>query len=167
MFLCVGNSLFDQFIAADIGGRAGKMQKVRVVGIGCCSLSDNDVEELQAVRESAGGTDADDLVYIIEVEKFIRIDADGGHAHPAAHDGNFLPFIGAGVAEHVPDFVDKFWVFEKILSNEFCAQRVARHEDGLRDFAQFCTVMRGGGVCHGNYSFVLVLALSEITAESR
>ena len=65
------------------------------------SLAYYDIEKLQPVGQCACGTDADDLVDIVEVEQFIGINADGRHAHAAAHDGDFFPFIGTGIAEHI------------------------------------------------------------------
>ena len=71
------------------------------------------------------------------------INADGRHAHAAAHHADGAALIGAGVAVHAADVGDKARVLEEGLGNEFGAQRVAGHQDGLGEIAVFGAVMGG------------------------
>ena len=71
------------------------------------------------------------------------IDADGRHSHPAAHHRNTAALPEPGVAEHVPDIRHQFRVFKISPGDEFCAQRIARHQHRVRKIALFPPVVRG------------------------
>src|SRR5699024_9588637 len=90
-----------------------------------------------------GRTDADDVLDAVLGVQFIGIDADGRHAHAAAHDADGTAPVSTGVAEHAAHVGDEAGVLQKGLGNEFGAQRVAGHEDGLGKIAVFGAVMRG------------------------
>ena len=64
-------------------------------------LTDHNIIQLQSVRKSTRGTDADDLVHIVEIEQFVGINTDGWHTHTTAHDRYFLALIGSGITEHI------------------------------------------------------------------
>ena len=101
------------------------------------------VEQLGLVGVAAGRTDADDVVHIVELEQLIGIDADGRHAHAAAHHADGAAFIGTGKAQHAAHAGHLTDILQEGVGNEFCAQRIAWHEDGLGEIALFGGVVRG------------------------
>ena len=73
------------------------------------------------------------------------VDADGWHTHAGGHDGDLHALVGAGVALHAPDVVDQHRVFQKILRDEFGAQRVAGHQHSFGEISGLRGNMRGWG----------------------
>ena len=127
------------------------------VGIGAGALRDHQIIQVDILLNGARGADADDILHTVAVEQLVGINADGGHTHAGCHDGDLDALVGAGVALHTPDVVDEDGVFQKILGDEFAAQRVAGHQDGLAEITGLCGNMRGGGCEHCNHPFVSVI----------
>ena len=114
-----------------------------VVALGVGTRGQHHVKQFCLVGVGAGGADADDVLDAVLGVQLVGIDADGRHAHAAAHHADGAALIGAGVAVHTADVGDKARVLEEGLGNEFGAQRVAGHQDGLGEIAVFSAVMGG------------------------
>ena len=125
-----------------------------VVGVGAGANADDHGADGGFLAECARGAHADYLLNAVEVKELVGIDAHRGHTHAAAHDGDALILIVAGVAEHIAHGVHADCVRKKVLRDELCPQRVSGHEDGLGDIFGHGGVMGGGGeVRHSYLSF--------------
>ena len=114
-----------------------------VVGLAHRTGGQHHVEQLGLFGVAAGGADADDVVHIVELEQLIRIDADGRHAHAAAHHADGAALIGAGKAQHAAHTGHLTHILQEGVGNELGAQRVTGHEDRLGEIALFGAVVRG------------------------
>ena len=104
--------------------------------------------DMEAFVAGAGGTNPDDGLDIVEVEKLIGVDGDGGNAHAMSHHAHGFAFVGARVAQHAADFIELYRVFQVALRHELDAQRVSGHDDKRCNLAFFGADMRGRGITH-------------------
>ena len=101
------------------------------------------VKQLGLVGIAAGRADADDVVHIVELEQLIGIDADGRHAHAAAHYADGAALIGAGKAQHAAHTGHLTHILQEGVGNELGPQGVTGHEDRLGEIALFGADVRG------------------------
>ena len=119
------------------GGRGPRyIARKAVLRFGIAALAvgaggQNHIEYLCFWAVRAGRADADDVFHTVLRVQLPRIDADGGHAHAAAHHRYRRTLIGARIAQHAPYIRYEPRVLQKRLGNELCAQRVARHQHGF------------------------------------
>ena len=67
---------------------------------------------------------------------------------PICMGANPLYGVVAGVAVDATDIVYKYRVRQKCLSDEFCTERIARHQDRLCEISLFCCYMWCWNVAH-------------------
>ena len=96
--------------------------------------------------DGPGAAYADDGLDALEMVQFIRIKADGRHAHSVSHHAHALAFVSAGVAQHAADFIEADRILEVSFGHEFDAERVSGHDDGFGYVAIFGSDMRSGGI---------------------
>ena len=101
------------------------------------------VKQLGLVGIAAGRADADDVLYIVELEQLIGINADGRHTHAAAHHADGTALVSAGKAKHAAHAGHLTDILEEGIRNEFCTQGIARHQNGLCKIAFFSADVRG------------------------
>ena len=140
----------------EIGDRregTGQMVLARPAGVGAGALRDHDVPELKLICQCTGGADAHDVLYAVDREQLPRVNADGRHTHTGGHDGDAHAVIGAGVALNAPDVVDEHGIGQEIFRDEFRAQRITGHQDGLSEVAGPGADVRGWIIGHDFASF--------------
>ena len=52
-------------------------------------------------------TNTDDIVHIIKLIQFIRINTDRRHSHSTSHNRKFFSFICSCISIYIPDLVDQ------------------------------------------------------------
>ena len=114
-----------------------------IVALGVCTGGQDHVEQAGLVGIGTGRTDADDVLDAVLGVQLIGIDADGRHAHAAAHHADGAALVSTRIAKHTAHIGDEARIFKKGLRNEFGAQGVPRHQDGFGKIAVFGAVMRG------------------------
>ena len=127
---------------------AGQLVLGGVVGVGAGAHGQHQVPNLEAFVAGAGGANADDGLDIVEVEKLIGVDGDGGNAHAMSHHAHGFAFVGARVAQHAADFIELYRVFQVALRHELDAQRVSGHDDKGCNLAFLGADMRGRSITH-------------------
>ena len=116
----VGLALVSKMIAFEVEGGAG---------IGRFAVSHihvQHIEEFDRFGLRTRRTDADDALYIVLVEQFVRIDTDRGAAHAAGAYRNRHALVGTGKIKGIAGLVNKLDVLDIVLGNVFGSQRVAR-----------------------------------------
>ena len=109
------------------------------------ALGDEHVAQMHVLVHAAAGADADQFLAAELMDELVDVDGDGRNAHARALDGDGDAFVRARVAKDVAYARVELRVLQKVLSDEFCAQRIARQENALGDIAFFCPNMRS---CH-------------------
>ncbi len=71
---------------------------------------------------------------------------------PLAHHADGPALVGAGKAQHPAHAGHLTDILEEGVRNEFCTQRIARHQDGLCKIAFFSTDVRGRHKDHLSFS---------------
>ena len=140
--LCRIHRLLEEAVICDRGEGTRNLELLSIVRIRAGTHADDDILQIYLRLDGTGGTDTDDVIDVIGMEQLVRIDTDGRHTHAAAHDRNLLAVIGSGVTQHVTNGVEA----DRILEVGFCdilrAERIARHQNGFRDIAKCCFVVR-------------------------
>ena len=129
------------------------MELVCPCRIGAGAHGHDDVLQVDVGLNGAGRADAHNVLHAERVVQLMGIDADGGHTHTGGHDGDPNALIGAGVALHAADVVDKDRIFQKMFRNVFGAQRIARHEHGLAEIGR-CSLNMWSRIIHGGSPFI-------------
>lgn len=132
----------------DGGEGAGQLVLRGVVGVGAGAGGDDEVAHVEVLLDGACGAHADDGLHVVEVEELVGVDADGGAAHAVAHDADAAAVAHAGVAQHAAHLVEEHGVLQVVLGHKLDAQRVASHDDGVRNLAFPCADVWGGGIIH-------------------
>ena len=83
---------------------------------------------MQVGVQRAGAAKADNVLYIVEMEQLIAVNADGGDTHAVAHNGNRHAMVGAGVAQHPAHSIKAYRAFQVVFGGKLGAQRVAGHQ---------------------------------------
>ncbi len=102
-------------------------------GIGGGAHGDDDVADMDAVLDAAGGADADDGLDAKEIKQLVDVQACGRHAHAASHDGHFLALKEARIAQHISNIIEKNRILKIMVRNVFGAKRIPRHQHTLRN----------------------------------
>ena len=84
-----------------------------VVALGVSTGGQHHVKQLGLVGVGAGGADADDVLDAVLAEQLVGINADGRHAHAAAHHADGAALVGAGIAVHTAHVGDEARVLEE------------------------------------------------------
>ena len=113
------------------------------VGVRAGAEGADDVAQPQLVGYAARGADADDVLDAVAVVELPAVNPDAGYAHAARHDGDARALPEPGVALDAADVIYEHGVLEEGLGYVLRAQRVARHEHGLREIALIRAVVRG------------------------
>ena len=142
---------------------AGESVLVGKVGVGGRAHGDDHIPHLYVVADAAGGADADDGLHTVEVIQLISVQADGGHTHAVAHDGDLLALVGAGVAQHVADGVEADRVFQIMLRHILCPQGIAGHQHDLGNVGLLRRDAGRGGFFDRHFRFLLVYFLLDFT----
>ena len=142
-FLCALHRGGEQLVVADGGESAAELILAGEVGIGAGAHAGAHAAELHIRAHRARGADADDVLHAVVGVELVGVDGDGRDAHAARHHAHAHALVGAGVALHAADVVDKLRIFQKGLRDELRAEGVAGHEHGLGEIAVLGIVMRG------------------------
>ena len=77
---------------------SGQAERITVAGVRGRGHGDYHVPHMHLVHQAAGGTNSDDGVHVKLGVQLGGIEPHGGNAHAAAHHGDFLPLVSAGIA---------------------------------------------------------------------
>ena len=102
----------------------------------------------------AAAADTNQRLAAILTDELVDVDRDRGHPHACPLHGDGMPLVRAGVAEDIADVRVLLRALEEVLGNVLGAERVARQENALGDFALRCGNVWGW---HNVYlSFVMI-----------
>ena len=102
----------------------------------------------------ASRADTDDIVDVIKIKQLIGINTHGRYSHSACHNRYTLAIVVTGVAVDAAYIVYKHCIGQKCLSDEFCTERIARHQNCLCEVSLFCCYMWCWNIAH----FILLSA---------
>ena len=129
---------------------AGLLDVVGIAGLGhgivafrISAGSQNHIKDLGLGGIGAGRANADDVLYPILAVQLIGVDADGRHAHAAAHHADRVALVGTGITQHAAHIGNKARVFQKGFGNKLGAQGVAGHQHGFGKIAGVGAVVWG------------------------
>ena len=108
--------------------------------------------------DGTGRAYTDNGLHIVEVEQFVGVNADGGHAHAVAHHAHPLAVVRAGETEHAAHIVELYGILKKFLCHEFGPERITGHNHGLGNLAFACPDMGSWCLVHNDIA-VKVLKL--------
>ena len=97
------------------------------IGVGAAAHSKYEIPDCNVLVQGASGADADNVVYVIIVKQLISVNSHRRDAHAAALYGNAASLVVSGVSVHASDAVVAAYIFQIVVCDIFCAQRVARH----------------------------------------
>ncbi|MNV15953.1 hypothetical protein D3C71_1067020 [compost metagenome] len=107
-------------------------------GIGASTHADDYVTQFHVHTHGTARAHADDFLHAEIGDQLFGVDGAGRDTHTVTHYGDFAAFIGTGEAQHAAHVVHFTHVFEEGFSNVLRAQRVARHQNYVREIAHFC-----------------------------
>ncbi len=139
---CGLHRLLQKTVVRDGCNGTRQLELAGIVGIRARAHGDDHILQLHILLESAGAADPDNVVDIIEIEELIGVDSHRGHAHAAAHNGDLLALIGAGIAQHVSDRVEANRILQIVLCDILRAKGIARHQYGFCDISGVGCIMR-------------------------
>ena len=128
---------------------------IGIAAVGAGTLCDDQVAHMQIGIDASCRSHADDLLHAIEVEQFVTVDTDAGQAHSVPHHADALSIVHTSETKHVPHLIEQDRILQKLLRHKLRAEWVARHDDGLSNFAILCPDV--GRWCLTHKAFFIII----------